>query len=138
MLHANMAQCHEGQETERIQGNLRKARLFFQIDIGLDDIVLPAPSRIAYPVLLLFPAPVINAHTRESTIAEKFHAMVKLGILNSRMKGFFDMWPRVDGSIPPPGASKTNQWDIRISLPYAVYFFCPPPKTESQPQREET
>jgi hypothetical protein len=28
----------------------------------------------------------------ESTIAEKFEAMVKLGILNSRMKDFFDIW----------------------------------------------
>ena len=29
---------------------------------------------------------------RESTIAEKFEAMVKLSALNSRMKDFFDIW----------------------------------------------
>jgi hypothetical protein len=34
----------------------------------------------------------LNGYTVESTIAEKFHAMVKLGILNSRMKGFYDIW----------------------------------------------
>ena len=28
----------------------------------------------------------------ESTIAEKFQAMVKLGVLNSRMKDFYDIW----------------------------------------------
>lgn len=28
----------------------------------------------------------------ESTIAEKFQAMVKLGVLNSRMKDFYDVW----------------------------------------------
>jgi len=31
-------------------------------------------------------------YTMESTIAEKFQAMVKLGVLNSRMKDFYDIW----------------------------------------------
>jgi hypothetical protein len=45
-----------------------------------------------YPTLLDLPAPQLRGYSRESTIAEKFEAMVKLGILNSRMKDFFDIW----------------------------------------------
>jgi hypothetical protein len=45
-----------------------------------------------YPTILDLPAPHLRGYSRESTIAEKFEAMVKLGILNSRMKDFFDIW----------------------------------------------
>ena len=43
-------------------------------------------------VLLDFPAPVLPAYSRESVVAEKFQAMVMLGIANSRMKDFYDLW----------------------------------------------
>jgi len=45
-----------------------------------------------YPTILDLPAPHLRGYSRESAIAEKFEAMVKLGILNSRMKDFFDIW----------------------------------------------
>ena len=76
----------------RIKGNLGKARVSLQIDIGFGDVVVPDPGRVAYPVLLEFPPPELNGYTMESTIAEKYQAMVKLGILNSRMKDFYDIW----------------------------------------------
>jgi len=76
----------------RLRGNLGNARVSLQIDIGFGDPIVPAPARIAYPVLLDFPAPELNGYTMESTIAEKFHAMVRLGVLNSRMKDFHDTW----------------------------------------------
>ena len=76
----------------RLKGRLGSARLSLQIDIGFGDALVPCPSRSAYPALLDFPAPVVNGYSMESTIAEKFHAMVKLGILNSRMKDFYDIW----------------------------------------------
>jgi hypothetical protein len=50
------------------------------------------PELTSYPVILDFPAPQIRSYSRESTIAEKFEAMVKLGIMNSRMKDFWDIW----------------------------------------------
>lgn len=34
----------------------------------------------------------MKGYTMESTIAEKFQAMVKLGVLNSRMKDFYNIW----------------------------------------------
>jgi hypothetical protein len=43
-------------------------------------------------VLLGFPAPVLPAYSRESVVAEKFQAMVMLGIANSRMQDFYDLW----------------------------------------------
>lgn len=47
---------------------------------------------ITYPTLLGQPAPQLSAYNRETAVAEKFEAMVKLGQLNSRMKDFFDVW----------------------------------------------
>ena len=76
----------------RVQGSLGNARVSLQIDIGFGDVIVPGPSKVAYPALLDFPSPELNGYTMESTIAEKFHAMVKLGILNSRMKDFYDIW----------------------------------------------
>jgi hypothetical protein len=75
-----------------LRGNLGKIRLFLRIDIGFGDVIIPGPSKIKYPVLLDFPSPELNGYTRESTLAEKFQAMVKLGLLNSRMKDFYDIW----------------------------------------------
>jgi len=77
----------------RIQGGLGNARVSLQIDIEFGDVIVPGPSKVVYPALLDFPAPELNGYTMESTIAEKFHAMVKLGVLNSRrMKDFYDIW----------------------------------------------
>ena len=55
-------------------------------------MVVPAPSIIKYPGILDFPTPELKGYTMESFIAEKFEAMVKLGVLNSRMKDFYDVW----------------------------------------------
>jgi predicted nucleotidyltransferase component of viral defense system len=76
----------------RLHGNLGKARVTLQIDIGFGDVIVPNPSTVSYPTILDFPAPELKGYTMESTIAEKFQAMVKLGILNSRMKDFYDIW----------------------------------------------
>ena len=76
----------------RFRGSLDTARIVMQLDIGFGDIVIPSPEPTNYPTLLDLPAPQLRGYSRESTIAEKFEAMVKLGILNSRMKDFFDIW----------------------------------------------
>ncbi len=76
----------------RVHGNLGKARVTLQIDIGFGDVIVPSPSKVSYPAILDFPAPELEGYTMESSIAEKFQAMVKLGVLNSRMKDFYDIW----------------------------------------------
>ena len=75
-----------------LRGNLGNIRLFLQIDVGFGDVIIPGPGKVKYPVLLDFPPPELRGYTMESTIAEKFQAMVKLGLLNSRMKDFYDIW----------------------------------------------
>jgi len=68
------------------------ARLPIQIDIGFGDAVTPAVQEIDYPSLLDMPAPRLRAYPPETVVAEKFQALVALGMLNSRMKDFFDLW----------------------------------------------
>jgi predicted nucleotidyltransferase component of viral defense system len=86
----------EDQEYEGIRIRLRallgQARLDLQVDIGFGDAVTPFPDLVDFPSLLDFPAPRIRAYPRETVIAEKYQAMVQLGIANSRMKDFFDIW----------------------------------------------
>ncbi|HSO62083.1 MAG TPA: nucleotidyl transferase AbiEii/AbiGii toxin family protein [Desulfobacterales bacterium] len=90
------ARITEGAEYQgvrvRAQGNLGNARVSLQIDVGFGDVIVPGPIRVTYPALLDFPPPQLNGYSMESTIAEKFQTMVKLGILNSRMKDFYDIW----------------------------------------------
>jgi hypothetical protein len=76
----------------RFQGHLGNARLDLQIDIGFGDDVIPRPQDIELPSILGFPAPKLRGYTKESSIAEKFSAMLELRELNSRVKDFFDIW----------------------------------------------
>lgn len=71
---------------------LARARIDMQVDIGFGDAVTPAAQEIQFPVLLEFPAPVMQAYPKETVVAEKLQAMVVLGIANSRMKDFYDVW----------------------------------------------
>jgi predicted nucleotidyltransferase component of viral defense system len=64
-----------------------------QIDLGFSDIIVPAPVSLEYPVLFSeLKIPKIKAYSAETVIAEKFHAMITLGNLNSRMKDFYDVY----------------------------------------------
>lgn len=76
----------------RLEARLAGARVPIQIDIGFGDAVVPPPEVVEYPVMLDLPAPRLRAYPREVVVAEKFQAMVVLGIANSRMKDFFDLW----------------------------------------------
>lgn len=78
----------------RIQflGRMENMRISMQVDIGFGDTVFPAPEEIIMPSFFQMPTGVIIGYTRESAIAEKFHAMVQMAELNSRMKDFYDIW----------------------------------------------
>ena len=76
----------------RLQAFLGPSRVMLQLDIGFGDPVLPAPEMINYPSLLDLPTPHLLGYSKESTIAEKLEAMVSLGMLNSRMKDYYDIW----------------------------------------------
>ncbi len=76
----------------RFLSYLDTAKVTMQIDIGFGDSVYPKPEINTYPTLLDLPAPKLLSYSKETTIAEKLEAMVKLGELNSRMKDFYDIW----------------------------------------------
>lgn len=62
------------------------------MDIGFGDAITPPPVETDYPTLLDMPAPRLRTYPRETVVAEKFEAMVKLGLANTRMKDFYDVW----------------------------------------------
>ena len=68
------------------------ARLPVRIDIGFGDVVTPSVREIDYPSMLDMPAPRLRAYPPETVIAEKFQALVFLGMSNSRLKDMFDLW----------------------------------------------
>ena len=72
--------------------HIEAARVRLQVDVGFGDVVVPEPESVEYPALLDFPAPRLLAYPREAVVAEKFQAMLNLGMANSRMKDLYDIW----------------------------------------------
>lgn len=91
-----MAQITEDAEYDGIRarflGYLGTARINMQIDIGFGDVVFPEPTVVEPPSILGLDHFAMLGYSRESVIAEKVDAMVRRGLLNSRMKDFHDMW----------------------------------------------
>jgi hypothetical protein len=83
------------------------ARLPMQVDIGFGDAVTPAALEVDYPSLLDMPTPRLRAYPPETVVAEKVQAMVALGMLNSRMKDFFDLWA-ISHTFPFDGAALSD------------------------------
>ena len=76
----------------KLIARLGTARIPVQVDIGFGDTVIPEATEIDYPTLLELPAPRIRAYPPETVVAEKLQAMVALGMQNSRMRDFYDLW----------------------------------------------
>jgi len=74
-----------------LKSQLGNARIDVQVDVGIGDDIIPTPVWLNYPSLLDMPAARLRAYQPETSIAEKLHAMVVLGLPNSRMKDFFDI-----------------------------------------------
>lgn len=74
-------------------GMLGNARCPVQIDIGFGDAVTPEAIEVLFPTILKDnPAPLLRAYPKETVIAEKLDAVVSLGMANSRMKDYFDLY----------------------------------------------
>jgi len=76
----------------RLAAKLGNARINLQVDVGFGDVVTPEARTETYPTLLDQPSPRLRVYPPESVVAEKLEAMVSLGMANSRMKDFYDMW----------------------------------------------
>jgi len=75
-----------------LESQLGNARLHLQLDVGIGDAVTPEPEWVELPRLLDFPAPRLRSYRPETSIAEKLETMVSLGLQNSRMKDYFDIY----------------------------------------------
>ena len=76
----------------RTTATIAGARIPFQFDVGFGDAVTPGPLEVDYPTLLDNPAPHLWVYPVETVVAEKFEALTKLGMANSRLKDFYDLW----------------------------------------------
>jgi hypothetical protein len=74
-----------------MRGHLANIRLPIQVDVGFGDAVTPDPKLEPFPALLDFPPPMLRLYPRETAVAEKTEAMVQLGLVNSRMKDYYDI-----------------------------------------------
>jgi hypothetical protein len=93
-VHAGRIREDEEYEGARVQlqSRLGNARITLQIEVGFGDAITPGPETVVYPPMLPFPAAQVLAYPRETVVAEKFQAMVQLGVANSRLKDFYDVW----------------------------------------------
>lgn len=83
-----------------ITAEIAKARCKTQIDIGFGDAVTPGPVHAAYPVLIDdLPAPQLRTYPVYTVIAEKLHAIALLGMTNSRLKDYLDIWVLLDREV---------------------------------------
>lgn len=77
----------------QIIGQIKNVRVPFNVDIGVGDIIVPcAEERTISTQLSDFEAPVIMTYSLESTIAEKFDAILQRYELTGRMKDFYDIY----------------------------------------------
>ncbi len=88
-----IAKDSEFRETRVLMhARMDNVRLKIQVGFGVGDVMVPGPRMIEYPVILGSDTIPLLAYPIESSIAEKFQAMVALGNANSRMKDFYDVW----------------------------------------------
>jgi len=71
---------------------LEKTRVPVVLDIGFGDALADSGQSIEYPSLLDMERPNIRSYPPASVLAEKFQAVVALGLANGRMKDFYDLW----------------------------------------------
>lgn len=72
--------------------SLHSAIIRIQVDVGFGDSIYPNFEMIEYPSILEMEKPHLQSYSKYTVVAEKFDAMIQLGIANSRMKDFFDIW----------------------------------------------
>lgn len=106
-------QAEYGGVRVRLLAYLGNARTQLQVDVGFGDVVSPEPLEAEYPTLLDFPAPVLRIYPKETVVAEKFEAIIRLGVTNTRLKDFFDLWA-LSGAVEFDGSVLTTA--VRATL----------------------
>lgn len=76
-----------------LMAHIKNVRIPFSVDIGVDDVIVPeAAKRTVAARLAGFKEPNIYTYSLESTMAEKFDAILKRMKATSRMKDFYDIY----------------------------------------------
>lgn len=75
-----------------LDSRLGNAKLQLQVDVGIGDAVTPEPEWVELPQLLDAPVVRLRGYRPETTVAEKLQTIVSLGLVNSRMKDYFDLY----------------------------------------------
>jgi len=77
----------------KLMGYIAEAECRVQIDIGYDDALTLEPELADYPTILdEMPAPQLRVYPVYTVVAEKLEAITSLGMANTRMKDYFDLW----------------------------------------------
>lgn len=86
-----------------VSAELARAHCKTQIDIGFGDAITPGPVDATYPVLIAdSPPPQLRTYPVYTVVAEKLHAIVLLGMTNSRLKDYLDLWILLDREALDP------------------------------------
>jgi predicted nucleotidyltransferase component of viral defense system len=87
-----------------VAAELARARCKTQVDVGFGDAVTPGPVDAMYPVLIPdFPAPHLKTYPVYTVVAEKLHAIEILGMTNSRVKDYLDLFVLLEREVLDPG-----------------------------------
>lgn len=77
----------------QLVGHIKNTRTPFDVDFGIGDVIVPTSQKRTIPVQLEdFSKPEIMTYSLESTIAEKFDALLQRMELTSRMKDIYDIY----------------------------------------------
>jgi predicted nucleotidyltransferase component of viral defense system len=128
---ADTLRVEAGREHQEYQGArmtmtavIAGARLAIHVDVGYGDAITPGVLELEFPSILDMPRAKLRAYPPETVVAEKLHALVALGMVNSRMKDFYDLWA-IAGSLAFDGAILAQAFGAtferrRTPLPTAV------------------
>jgi predicted nucleotidyltransferase component of viral defense system len=75
-----------------LTATIGRARVPLQVDVGFGDATPASPVEVDFPSLLGLPSARVRSYRMETSIAEKYEALVSFGLLNSRMKDYWDFW----------------------------------------------
>ena len=77
----------------QIIGHIKNVRVPFNVDIGVGDVIVPYPEKRNIQTQLDgYDKPEILTYSLESTVAEKFDAILQRFELTGRMKDFYDIY----------------------------------------------
>lgn len=93
---------------------LGKTRIPITIDIGFGDAMTDPDYTVDFPSVLDMPSANIRAYSPATVAAEKLQAIVELGMVNSRMKDYYDLWV-----IHNAGLIKAKELDASIQATFA-------------------